>query len=505
MTADLTTETTTTPAAAPPPARQDVGIVSLLTLRWLFLALVTGYAFHGTLLSLIDSTRENSLNGYILLMPIAAAIAAAGVARRERVELPIHDRQTDIIVGILGLLTAVMLQSILLPRYSIYFHLLRIDLAALWLFLTASGVILFGLRPVVRFSWVWLMLLLSFPVGYQLSVIAFGGNRISAGVASLFIAAVATSVAVGRNWNRALVGAIWALMVGLLTLTAMTLLDPNAPLLAFQLVPASTAMLLVGIIMYVYARRGLTKRLLDRKIEPVAARQIWAGIPLVLLAAFVISTVPIPDPAAQVTPVEGMTFGRPLVAPDGWRETQRVNYPWVRRVYGRDADLIRQRFVAEVGNPEWDKFARPRAVIVDSTSTWQPFSLRVYPTQVLYDESSSRISDPRPIDLGSGVTAGLVTVVDDKRLLTYNLLTWTWGDRDSAQRIMVAAVDDHENDVVFPEPGSGFGASLRTMISVFFRGNQAVWDSDPTFKDEDLLTSFGRGLVAAQLREAGAR
>lgn len=66
----------------------------------------------------------------------------------------------------------------------------------------------------------------------------------------------------------------------------------------------------------------------------------------------------------------------------------------MRRVYGHDADLIRQRFVADVGNPEWDKLARPRTVIVDSTSTWLPFALKTYPANVLYDDSSSRISDP---------------------------------------------------------------------------------------------------------------
>ena len=131
-----------------------------------------------------------------------------------------------------------------------------------------------------------------------------------------------------------------------------------------------------------------------------------------------------------------------------------------------------------------------------------PFALRVYPPTVLYDESSSRISDPKSVDLGHGITGQLVTVVYDKRLLTYNLLTWTWGTRDSAQRVMIAAVDNHEDNVVFPQPGNGLSATLRTMFAVFFRGNQATWDSDPTFKDLDLLTVFSRGLIEAQLRRA---
>lgn len=498
MTAELAAPAAATVPAVEPPPRQE-RTLSLLTLRWIFLTVLTLTAFNQTFLSLADSTAAGSLIGYLALMPIATAIAAVGVARRERVELPIHDRQTDIIVGLLGLSGAVMLQAILLPRYAQYFHLLRIDVATLWLFLASSSVLLFGLRPVARFAWVWLMLVVSFPIGYQLTVIVFGGNRASAGLASLLIAALATAISVGRSRSRAMVGAAAAVVVGFVVLVAMAVVTPDAPLLAFQIVPASAAMSLVGLSLFFYARRGMPKRLLDRKLEPVAARQILAGIPLVLIAAIAILVAPLPAQGPAVAPVPGMVFGRPLAAPAGWHQVERSEYPWVRRVYGRDANLIRQRFVADSGKPEWDKFARPRTVVVDSTSTWLPFSLKVYPATVLYDESSSRISDPSFIDLGRGVTGSLVTVVDDKRLLTYNLLTWTWGDEDAAQRVLIAAVDNHEDEMVFPAPNGGLSQTLRTMITVFFRGNQATWDSDPNFKDAGLLTEFGRRLVEAQL------
>lgn len=480
----------------------DERTVSLLTLRWVILGGVTLLAFHQTFLSSHENIRAGSFNGYLALMPIAAGVAVLAIARRDRVELPIHDRQTDIIVGTLGLAAAVMVQTVLLPRYTPYFHLLRIDIGALWLFLFSSSVILFGLRPVARFAWVWMLLLLSFPLGYQLAVIAFGGNRASAGLASLVIAAATTAVAVGRTRNRAVVGAAGAMVVGLLLLAAMAIATPDAPLLAFQIVPASAAMALVGASLFFHARRGLPKRLFDRKLEPVAARQVLAGVPLVLLAAVAIALVPLPVPANRVAVVPGMVFGRPLAAPAGWHQVEQSNYPWVRRVYGRDADLIRQRFVADTGNPEWDKFSRPRTVVTDTASTWRPFSLDVYPATVFYDASSSRISDPIFIDLGHGVTGSLVTVVDDKRLLTFNLMTWTWGDHSSAQRVLVAAVDNHEEGVVFQPPSGGLGPTLRTMVAVFFRGNQATWDSDPNFKDAGLLTEFGRALVDAQIAMA---
>ena len=427
MTAELTEVEAAEAVELAPPAERSRHIftVSILTLRWVFLAVVTLIAFHRTFASLVDSTIEGSLNGFVWLMPVAAVVAGVGVARRERTELPIHDRQTDIIVGILGLVFAALLQSILLQRYAQYFHLLRIDIAALWFFLVSSSVVLFGLRPVSRFIWVWLLLLLSFPLWYQLFVIFLGGNRSSAGIACLLIAAAATAVSVGRTPGRAMVGAVAAMLVGTTVLVAMSVLAPDAPLLAFQLIPSLLSMSLVGLGLYGYARRGLPKRWLDRKLEPLAARQVWAGIPLVLAAALAIFLVPLP--AGQLPArVDGLVSGRPLASPLGWQQIEQADYRWVRRIYGRDANLIRQEFVADVGNPAWDKFSRPRTVIVDSTSTWRPFSLQVYPAFVLYDGSSSRVSDPLPVHLGHGITGSAVTVVDDRRLLTFNLLTWAW-------------------------------------------------------------------------------
>ncbi|HTY29018.1 MAG TPA: hypothetical protein VMD51_12895, partial [Mycobacterium sp.] len=122
-----------------------------VALRWLYIAALTVFAFHRSLESLVASTRAGSLDGYIWVVPIAGIMAAIGVARRERTELPIHDRQTDIIVGIIGLGVALMVHGVLLQRYAGYFHLLRLDLLAMWLFVSSASVVLFGLRPVTRF------------------------------------------------------------------------------------------------------------------------------------------------------------------------------------------------------------------------------------------------------------------------------------------------------------------------------------------------------------------
>ncbi len=499
----MTATAATPPHIAEPPTPWLHGLrpVYRLVLRWVFIAALTVLAFHRSLESLLESTRAGSLNGYIWVVPMAGIMAAIGVARRERTELPIHDRQTDVIVGIIGLGVALMVHAVLLQRYATYFHLLRLDLLAMWFFVVSSSVVLFGLRPVTRFAWVWALLLAVFPLPYQITVIFLGGSRVAAGTGVLLIAAAATAIAVGRTRSRGVVGAIGSWAVGLVVLMGIALVRPSAPVFAYQMIPSVSAIAAVGLALYFLARRGTRKRVLDRRLEPLAAKDVWAGLPLVLAVAVALSLVVVPAAtSAPTTWISSMTFGRPLTPPVGWHVTEQTEYDWVRRLYGRDSTLLRQAMVADTGNLKWDKFSRPRTVIVDSTNTWQPFSFNVYPANVLYDIASSRVSDPYPVGLGHGVTGFMLSVVDDRLLVTWNILVFQWRNKDSAQRVLIAAVDNHEAQAPFPEPNGALLPTLGTLFTVLLRGNAVTSNKDPEYKDAEMLTQFGRGLVDAALK-----
>jgi hypothetical protein len=166
--------------------------------------------------------------------------------------------------------------------------------------------------------------------------------------------------------------------------------------------------------------------------------------------------------------------------------------------------LIRQGVTADIANAQWDKLGRPRTVMIDSITSRRPFSFNVFPSRVLYDVAGSRLSQPRLVDLGSGVTGQMVSVVDDELLVTWNALQFTWGDRSIAQRVVLFAVDNHDPGAPFPEPSGGVLPTLGTLVTVLLRGNAADADRAPTFKEADLLTQFGRELVAAQSISIGA-
>src|ERR1700712_3716172 len=151
-----------------------------VALRWLFIGVLAIVAFLPSLGALYATTVGGGFNGYVWALPLFAILAAQGIARRPRTELPIHDRQTDLIVCTMGLVFAQLLHAVLLQRYALYFNLLRLDLLAMWVFVLSSAIVLFGLRPVGRFLGVWLFMLTMFTLPYHLLVILLGGNRISA-------------------------------------------------------------------------------------------------------------------------------------------------------------------------------------------------------------------------------------------------------------------------------------------------------------------------------------
>ncbi|HEY9264336.1 MAG TPA: hypothetical protein VIQ11_07015, partial [Mycobacterium sp.] len=280
----------------------------------------------------------------------------------------------------------------------------------------------------------------------------------------------------------------------------------DAPVLVYQEVPAITAICVVGLAMFLVARRGQPKRILDRKVEPLAAKQVWSAVPLVTTAAVALSLFTLPtSPIAEIFSRASqypLSNGTPLVAPPGWSTSGAITRIPVNRLYGADAVLVRQRITADVGNPQWDKFGRPRTVVVDSTVSDESFALVMYPGRVLYGLTSARISDVRDVDLGNGVIGNLISVVDDRLLVTWNAMQFAWEDGDLAQRVTMFAVDNHEPEAPFPEPTQNLFPTVRTLVTLLLRGNDVLSQDTPTFKDADLLSQFGRALVAAQLGPA---
>ena len=358
-----------------------------------------------------ETTRSGGLGGYVWMVPVAAILAAIGVARRHRTELPIHDRQTDVIVGTMGLVLALLLHGVLLQRYALYFHLLRLDLVAMWMFVLSGSIALFGLRPVIRFAWVWAGVVHGVPAAVLRARDRAGRRQVAAGAGTLS----SRGSRPGSRWaarvRRGLIGV--ARRVGRRAADprgAWRSSPPTHRCWPIRLIPAMTAIVPGRLVLFsAGAPRRATNALLDRKIEPLAAGQVWAALPVVLVVAIArpgrLSVIGRPGRLrAALDAMACVSTPRSPRPPAGRSPTPRT-YPWVNRLYGRRGHPMRQQqMVAEVGDPRVGQIGRPRTVMVDTITTDRPFSFNVYPAPgALRRRRRFALSALRPVDLGYGV------------------------------------------------------------------------------------------------------
>ncbi|MFC9995122.1 hypothetical protein [Nocardia sp. NPDC127526] len=481
------------------------GTMVRIALRLVLILVATAVAFWDTWLRLIQDVHNGSSIGYVYVLIALAALAAAGILLRRGRQLPIHDRQTDVIVGGMLLGMAVAVQGLLMPRYRYFYDMLHLDLLAAWLFLFGAAVLVFGLRPVWRFWPSWLLLLAAFPVPYRLLRTALGGDAVQAGVALLPLAAFAAAIGVGRTRKRALIGAVGVLVIGGLVLAAIHRWRPWWPVLAYQAIPSLVGCFVMCLVMYISVRRGGSMKPIDRPLDPLTAHQVWSGVATVAVIAAALAFLPIPKDYDRAFPlVPGLNLARPHTVPPGWTLLGERDFDWAKRYFGSRSDLNRHLIRAENRKPEWDKDLRRRRVMVDVMSAPTGHDIDKLPEFVLYTLNQPRIGPAIRVDLGNGVVGRMNTVLDDRQLLSWTWLSWNWRDEYGAERVSLIAADNHLPDAEFPQPHPAATGVLDNVVNIFFRGSAVVLDSDPdptlvdtdaAPKDAAMLTELAREMV----------
>ncbi|MEV6770180.1 hypothetical protein AB0N05_16305 [Nocardia sp. NPDC051030] len=477
--------------------------VTKASLWVLLIVIATAVAFWFSWVEIEEDVRYDSSIGFVFVLPVLAFFAAAGTALRRGGELPIHDRQTDIIVGIMGLGLSAAILGLLVPRYRYQYELLHLDLTAAWLFVLSSAILLFGLRPVSRFWATWLLVLLLLPPRNQLLMIAFGGTKVAAGLVMVLLAGLAAAIGSGRTRKRALAGAAVALLVGGIALAVMAYGFPEASILAYQAIPSILGVFSASFVMYVDWRRGSSLKPLDRKVKPLTAAQSRSAAVVVVVATIGLMVIPLPTQyAPNFTRMQGLVVDENPIVPPGWTLLGSQQYPWAHRYLGPSVTLTRQLIRADRGNPQWDKDSRRRRIVVDIVRSDNPNFIDRYPEFTLYLLSQPRITPPTMVDLGNGITGRINTVLDDRRLLSWTWLTWKWSGAGGAERISLIAADNHLPDAEFPQPQRSISANIENLMHEFLRGNAVVLDpnsdeveADTDHKDHEMLTTVAQSIV----------
>lgn len=414
--------------------------------RGVVLLAMVAAAFCSTWVRIARETAVGAGSLMLFAAPLGGILIAVTLGWRRGPELPIHDRQSDKIIATVVLVIALMNQWLLVPRYAGAYVLLHIDVIAAWSYLLAGCIFVFGLRRTGRLWPAWLLLAVASLGSMRLAVYLFGGGPLAEGIVVTVVVLGGPSVVLIRRIRRgSRAGVKWA-------------------------GPA------------------------------VAPREAWRSMPLLLVVGVLLWLAPLPPGAqGQLEPGPPADDLPGLTVPAGWTERSTVGSPWASRMFGPSATLERQLLRADTPRADWDALSRPRQAMVQTLTVIDPGRLDVHPLEMTYDLTDARVSDPVRVELGHGISGRYRTVVDDKRLLTWSLLTFTWTRSDEyVQRVSVLTVDDHEHDAWFPEPVHATGSTFSRMLSLLLRGSASITAYDPQPKDLQMLTELGTDLVEAQ-------
>jgi exosortase/archaeosortase family protein len=111
---------------------------------------VTVIAYSYSLTTLVQLADLNSPLAYVSLVPLLALILAAVNRRPSQPEPSIHDRQTDYIIGVPLMLSALFVNFFLPTKLSAMFWVWRIDLLTMPLFVAGAVAVIFGVRVLWR-------------------------------------------------------------------------------------------------------------------------------------------------------------------------------------------------------------------------------------------------------------------------------------------------------------------------------------------------------------------
>ena len=146
--------------------------------------------------SVVEVTRAGSLGGYVWVVPDRGRVWRPSGWRRNRTSCRSHDRQTDVIVGIMGLVLAGLLHARAAATVCAALLSAAPGSGGHGPSRSASSIALFGLRPVLRFGWVWLLLSMVFALPTTSSSSRSAGPEVAAALGTLIIAGIAAGISV---------------------------------------------------------------------------------------------------------------------------------------------------------------------------------------------------------------------------------------------------------------------------------------------------------------------
>jgi hypothetical protein len=244
----------------------------------------------------------------------------------------------------------------------------------------------------------------------------------------------------------------------------------------------------------------LTRRRLFEAISTV-------GVAALVVVAFVAPTAVLDARLSRVDPIAS-ALGLPRLAPfatatmdhDGFNGSTLDHYPWATHYFGSSSNWTRYRFDGGSARLQTSVPIIADVVTTDDSQTFADFGV-----EACYAFHGYDVADRRVVDLGTGVSATLLTWKDPQVGIRWVSLFWYWpvleGGATRFQRIVLLYAADQPGQVVAPAVSSKLRGQLGVAPPEDLRGpGSAVNERDATRRQ--LLVGFGRRLVDESVARA---
>lgn len=519
-------------------------------------------AYRTSLTTLFESMRLDTPLAHLALVPLIA-LALAGVYRRADSGPPIHDRQLDWIVGLALAGTAAVANVVLPARLSTKFWEYRIDLLTLPFFTAGVVTLLFGIRILWRnrlavsflfLAWpypfarlldrwlgdftqgtVWALdqtlrhLPLASKVADSSSVFqVIGPNQvpIQMSVASacsganglvgfLLVAGAFALVVDGSRFRKAswlVCGAILVWMLNVLRIlvifgaagrfgetVAIEGFHPYMGLVVFN----------IGVLIMVILMRpfGLRFRVPKAAIEQTERGSVqlpsaWCALGCVGILALGVSVY---NGDLRAYDRVANSFGEPRLTsfaqsretPTGWTLDDAATYEWAKRFFGQSSTWNRYNYIS-LGSPTATLSANV-PITVDVIETSDRAALEAYGIEDCYKFHGYSIHGQQSVDLGSGVTGGMLTWTSEKTSLTWTTLFWHWPIKTATgtryERVTLVMNDQTTNKFASPPITTDASRQLQLDINDVLRGVGSPEDRARLLQTRQFMVGFARNLI----------
>lgn len=504
-------------------------------------------AYHFSFLSLFYGLTLQTPLAYLALVPPMALILGVVRLRREPLQLPIHDRQVDYIIGLALLVVAASVALVIPLVYDTRFWLYRVDLLSLPFFVAGLVTLFYGTRHLWALRFPIAFLFLAWPAPYL--PLAGDGMRASVDVTVAALTAISSFAPVAQPVSggegvflvhhagqsfilgvgsacsgvNSLVGFVligsalayvvhgpfmrkvaW-LVIGLVVIwllnvvrieaifvtgalfgqrAALDVLHPIAGLIVFNL---GVLLMLIAVRPFGLRFSSLVTPPLSRAQSPVRR----ARVALVLTGVLAVVLATANAGYVRYVPLLGQ-FGQPQIRSfsveqvnlAGWKGRFLNEVPNARPYFGERSTWDRVLLTASADA----SLTTEMPVYVDLIETDSADALAAYGVEACYSFHGFDVSGRTDVALGPAITASVATYLSPKNQTDWTLLWWEWPVRDGSQTHFQRVV------LLIPNPQEGTFAGMPEPP------DPAVAGLTPA---ERFVVALARDLVDDRLQDEG--